>query len=192
MAKKSPSLDLLLKELQPVVDWHLFGIYLKLPKYELDKIQRQYFQTDGIERCKTEVLHLWLEGREKEDGVWEEVIEVLEKMKEEDLVRELRTKYFGQDTENISHLPSNSVSTFLETEPVIIDRSVVAAFSNLEHKFAKIVADIQELLEVANVPLKQLHRFVVERLENQSLSEPENIDHFLPSFAIITVALIIV
>ena len=177
MAKKSP-LHLLLKELQPVVDWHLFGIYLKLPKYELDKIQRQYFQTEGIERCKTEVLHLWLEGREKEDGVWEEVIEVLEKMKEEDLVRELRTKYFGQDAEHISHLPSNSVSTFLETEPVIIDRSVVGAFSNLEHKFAKIVADIQEHLEVSNVPLKQLHRFVVERLEDQSLPEPENIDHF--------------
>lgn len=182
MANKSPSLHLLLNELRPVVDWHSFGVYLKLPKYELDKIQRQYFQTEGIERCKTEVLHLWLEGREKEDGVWEEVIEVLEKMKEEDLVRELRTKYFGQDTEKIGLIPSNSVCTFLETKQIIIERNVVATFSNLEHKFAKIVADIQELLEVANVPLKQLQRFVVERLENQSLPEPENIDHF---FAII-------
>ena len=182
MANKSPSLHLLLNELRPVVDWHSFGVYLKLPKYELDKIQRQYFQTEGIERCKTEVLHLWLEGREKEDGVWEEVIEVLEKMKEEDLVRELRTKYFGQDTEKIGLIPSNSVCTFLETEQITIERNVVATFSNLEHKFAKIVADIQELLEVANVPLKQLQRFVVERLENQSLPEPENIDHF---FAII-------
>ena len=182
MSDEPPSLHLLQQELQPVVDWHLFGIYLKLPKPELDKIHRQYSQTEGTERCKTELFDFWLNNRTQEVGVWEEVIDALEKMKKDDLVRKLRSKYLRleMETETVSNNTfehDEAMEICKSPELIEVEESVVEAFTNLEITFARLVADVKQALEASNVSLTLLHRFIIERLEiEKPFSEPKTVD----------------
>ena len=181
MSDETP-LHLLQEELRPVVDWHLFGIYLKLPKPELDKIHRQYSQTEGTERCKTELFDFWLNNRTQEVGVWEEVIDALEKMKKDDLVRKLRSKYLRleMETETVSNNTfehDEAMEICKSPELIEVEESVVEAFANLERTFARLVADVKQALEASNVSLTVLHRFIIERLEiEKPFSEPKTVD----------------
>ena len=182
MSDETPSLHLLQQELQPVVDWYLFGVYLKVEKHELDKIYHDHFLMGKTERCKTELLDFWLKNRTQEFGVWEEVIDALEKMKKDNLVRKLRSKYLRLEMEietvNNNTVQHDEAMEICESpEPILVKESVVEAFTNLERTFARLVADVKQALERNNVSLTLLHRFIIERLEiEKPFSEPENID----------------
>ena len=68
------TVSLLLEELKEVTDWYLLGAYLNVPVYELKKINAQ----DGVERCKLEVLHYWLNTTTT--ASWKDIARALEQL----------------------------------------------------------------------------------------------------------------
>ena len=46
----SLSVSVLLSKLTKVVDWYVLGLHLNIPKYELDKIQKQFLLNEGVKR----------------------------------------------------------------------------------------------------------------------------------------------
>ena len=90
----APTLQELSNELKSVENWHLLGIKLGLHGYQLREIEQNYSR-DG-QRCKTEVLDLWL--RNAKNSTWEAIAEVLSLMKECVVADEIRKKYCCSST----------------------------------------------------------------------------------------------
>ena len=77
------SVSLLLFKLTKVVDWFVLGLHLNVPKYELDKIQKQFLLVEGVDRCKAEMLDMWL--KKEEEPHWRVIVDALEKMESYEL-----------------------------------------------------------------------------------------------------------
>ena len=84
----SLNVSILLSKLKRVTDWHTLGIYLDIPVYELDKIRQQFLAAEGIERCKSEMVHLWL--KTTVNASWADVAVALEKLNQIVLANEVR------------------------------------------------------------------------------------------------------
>ena len=72
----------------------MLGIKLGLHGYQLREIEQNYSR-DG-QRCKTEVLDLWL--RNAKNSTWEAIAEVLSLMEECVVADEIRKKYCCSST----------------------------------------------------------------------------------------------
>ena len=60
MCADTPTLQQLMKALQKLEDWHMFGVILGVPYSQLRKIELNH-QKDS-DRCKTEMLQYWLDS----------------------------------------------------------------------------------------------------------------------------------
>ena len=167
------SVSLLLSKLTKVVDWYVLGLHLNIPKYELDKIQKQFLLNEGVERCKAEMLDMWL--KKEEEPHWRVIVDALEKMKSYELAWELRDLHLDED-ESQSTDPNlcDKEDHPREVNPILVEKQVVKAFSRLESKFAKLVTDIQFSLQANNVPLENLCQYVKKRLNLQDLARANN------------------
>ena len=67
----------LLEELKEVDDWYLLGTYLNVPVHELKKIEATHTQ-NGVERCKLEMFHYWLETTMT--ASWKDIARALEQL----------------------------------------------------------------------------------------------------------------
>ena len=85
-----------MSKLTKVVDWYVLGLHLNIPKYELDKIQKQFLLNEGVERCKAEMLDMWL--KKEEEPHWRVIVDALEKMKNYELAQELRDLHLDEDS----------------------------------------------------------------------------------------------
>ena len=167
----SLSVSLLLSKLTKVVDWYVLGLHLNIPKYELDKIQKQFLLNEGVERCKAEMLDMWL--KKEEEPHWRVIVDALEKMKSYELAQELRDLHLDKDESQLSTSNvQNKEDRQSDINPILVEKQVVKAFSRLESKFAKLVTDVKFTLKDKQVPLEQLHSYIKTRLDIEDLPVP--------------------
>ena len=127
----SLSVSLLLFKLTKVVDWYVLDLHLNIPKYELDKIQKQFLLNEGVERCKAEMLDMWL--KKEEEPHWRVIVDALEKMKNYELAQELRHLYLDEDglqsivpTVQHARLTTKDSTT---NNTILVKKPVIKAFS---------------------------------------------------------------
>ena len=82
---------LLLTELRDVTNWHLLGVYLRVPQSILTDIETFYQQSEGPDRCKVETLRVWLQRNP--DASWKELVDALRQIDEKALATRLENKY---------------------------------------------------------------------------------------------------
>ena len=74
MCAGTPTLQLLMKALQKLENWHMFGVILGVPYSQLRKIESN--NPKDSDRCKAEMLQYWLDSTLVPK--WNEVILALE------------------------------------------------------------------------------------------------------------------
>ena len=82
--------SILSSELETVINWHQLGLNLGLPKYELDKIERDYQRND---RQRLEMLDKWLQCTP--NAAWRDVVSALEQMGENRIAENIFQKCKG-------------------------------------------------------------------------------------------------
>ena len=170
----SLSISLLLSKLTKVVDWYILGLHLNIPKYELDKIQKQFLLNEGVERCKAEMLDMWL--KKEEEPHWRVIVDALEKMKSYELAWELRDLHLDENESQSTTSVCKDNSTAVNPPSILVEEHVVNDFSRLESKFAKLVTDVKFTLKDKQVPLEQLHSYIKTRLDIENLPVPSTSD----------------
>ena len=176
------SLSSLLSKLLPVVDWEVLGLHLNIPKHELEKIRRQFFH-EGVERCKAEMLDLWLKTSNEEALHWNVISDALTKMRGlEELAQQIRTMGPSQEErkDRVDSMASKSTQQAASVNlSVKVQKPCLKRFSQLESKFAKLVSDILQELKSHGVSVNELHSYVKIRLELKSSSSPQSLDELL-------------
>ena len=172
----SLSVSVFLSKLTKVVDWYVLGLHLNIPKYELDKIQKQFLLNEGVERCKAEMLDMWL--KKEEEPHWRVIVNALEKMKSYELAQELRDLHLEEESQSTTSV-SNDNSTSVNPPSILVEEHVVNDFSRLESKFAKLVTDVKFTLKDKQVPLEQLHSYIKTRLNIENLPAPKTPDELI-------------
>ena len=81
------TLERIVEELESVVDWFHFGLYLRVPDYALNRIGADYKDTN---RCKTQVLMEWMNMQK---GSWSHIVQALIGIKMKTLATEIAEKY---------------------------------------------------------------------------------------------------
>ena len=66
-------------------------MYLRVPKSKLTDIEKRYQQSEGLDRCKEEVLYAWLQRTP--GASWKELINAIRQIDEEVLATRLEDKY---------------------------------------------------------------------------------------------------
>ena len=90
-----PTLKQLLKELEKVGKWFVFGIYLDVPVDQLEKIESSHQQKD-LERCKIDMLQYWLDNNV--NASWKNVVRALEQTDQLVLAETVKHKYLLSTT----------------------------------------------------------------------------------------------
>lgn len=160
MAVSPPTVQRLLEKLHSVSSWYMLGIHMEVEPSQLDKIRIQ-FLSEGVERCKAELFKHWTISCPQ--ASWTIVASALEKIGEVALSETVRKECSSAPGPAL-HQPQET-SSDIEAEPIIVDRLVVKKFTKLESKFARLVANAKKSLEESRIPLKQVERFITERLE---------------------------
>ena len=162
--------SILLSKLKRVTDWHTFGIHLQIPSYELDIIHQQ-FSTIGVERCKSEMFHLWL--RTNVNASWLDVADALEKLNEVVLANEVRQICPAVSTPNVtpesSSTNSNEGKEELQVEKINVEfkKPGVKKFRKIENRFASLVNNVKGTLQERGVSPSKLHGFLEVRLKQK-------------------------
>ena len=159
----TPSLSVvgLLEELHQVADWYMLGVYLGLPREELSHIESQFH---GLRRCKTEMFDLWL--RSSPNASWDQIALALEKCGEKVLARRIHELH--PVTPSVCAVPTDRCQQVEESSLIVeVDKAVVDRFTALEDKFAILVTNIMTALEEKQISLKNLQRFLKQRLEQR-------------------------
>ena len=170
----SLSVSLLLSKLTKVVDWYVLGLHLNIPKYELDKIQKQFLLNEGVERCKAEMLDMWL--KKEEEPHWRVIVDALERMNSYELAQELRDLHLDENESQSTTSVCKDNSTAVNPPSILVEEHIVNDFSRLESKFAKLVTDVKFTLKDKQVPLEQLHSYIKTRLDIENLPVPSTSD----------------
>ena len=163
-----PTLPLLLSKLLPVVEWETLGLHLDIPKHELEKIRVQFFH-EGVEKCKAEMLDLWLKRNNVENINWNVISDALRKMKGlEELVQEISQLTLSQEEREEEPNPTTTTRRNEEQASsisVAIPKLDMKRFSQLESKFAKLISSTLQELKSCGVSIDELHSYVKIRLE---------------------------
>ena len=179
------SLSVLLSKLLPVVEWETLGLHLDIPKHELEKIRVQFFH-EGVEKCKAEMLDLWLKRNNEENTNWNVISDALRKMKGlEELVQEISQLTLSQDAER-EEKPNPTTTRRNEEQAssisVAIPKLDMKRFSQLESKFAKLISNTLQELKSHGVSIDELHSYVKIRLELRHCSSsplPQSLDELV-------------
>ena len=149
---------------------------MKLPSKDLSLIEKQ-FSSNGPTRCKAELFIMWM--KQTPNASWELIAAALEKVKEPIVAERIR---------NICHAaraslpPSTSQkNTKPPTVRVIIEKNQLLVFTDLEMKFTSLVMGLAESLKEKPVPLKELKKFLIIRLDlrDGDLSQVTTIDDLI-------------
>ena len=159
----------LMTKLRQVTDWYMLGVYLELPSHELDKIRHQ-FHSDGVERCKAALFDLWT--RSSLNVSWEVISSALRKCGETVLAERVVkcTQQSNCSTAATCNSPLQQPCT--STKLITVGEERVDEFTEIEDSFAILVTNIKAAIEDKQVSLKELQRFLEERLE-QSLGHKQ-------------------
>lgn len=190
------SLSSFLSLLLQVVDWDILGLHLSIPKYELDKIRKQ-FHHEGVERCKAEMIHLWLTNYCTTEDVkeqWGLITDALDKMKG---LQELAEQIQNHCMITTSISSSNNIEKNEEERSVLVrvQKPYMKVFIQLESKFAKLITDTKRLLSTDHTPLlTDLHYYLKTRLDAPTLPPPHSLeelfDSISPHYCFLNVSLI--
>ena len=179
------SLSVLLSKLLPVVEWETLGLHLDIPKHELEKIRVQFFH-EGVEKCKAEMLDLWLKRNNEENINWNVISDALRKMKGlEELVQEISQLTLSQDEREEEPNPTTTTRRNEEQASsisVAIPKLDMKRFSQLESKFAKLISSTLQELKSRSVSIDELHSYVKIRLELRHCSSsppPQSLDELV-------------
>ena len=93
---RSLSIPVLLTELKDVTNFHMLGVYLRVPRKRLVEIERQFQMSQGLDRCKEEVLSAWLQITP--GASLKELIDALREINEIALASTLEDKYYQQSS----------------------------------------------------------------------------------------------
>ena len=180
-----PTLPLLLSKLLPVVEWEVLGLHLDIPKHELEKIRVQFFH-EGVEKCKAEMLDLWLKRNNEENINWNVISDALRKMKGlEELVQEISQLTLSQEEREEKPKPTTTTRRNEEQASsisVAIPKLDMKRFSQLESKFAKLISSTLQELKSRSVSIDELHSYVKIRLElrhSSSSPPPQSLDELV-------------
>ena len=196
-----PTLPLLLSKLLPVVEWETLGLHLDIPKHELEKIRVQFFH-EGVEKCKAEMLDLWLKRNNEENINWNIISDALRKMKGlEELVQEISQLTLSQEEREEKPNPTTTTRRNEEQASsisVAIPKLDMKRFSQLESKFAKLISSTLQELKSRGVSIDELHSYVKIRLElrHSSSSPPSQslddlvLDRLKPYYCLTNLSLI--
>ena len=88
---RSLSILVLLTELKDVTNFHMLGVYLQVPESRLTDIETRYLHSQGLDRCKKEVLSAWLQIIPGAN--WKELTDALREIDETALAAKLEDKY---------------------------------------------------------------------------------------------------
>ena len=172
--------SIFLSKLKRVTDWHTLGIHLDIPSYELDKIRQQFLAAEGVERCKSEMVHLWL--KTTVNASWADVAVALEKLNEIVLANEVRKIC----SPGIPGADSNVKLEDLPVEEVNVEfkKAEVKKFTKIENRFASLVNNVKVTLVEKKISPIKLHGFLEERLRQKLvLSENATIRDIFNSIA---------
>ena len=179
------SLSVLLSKLLPVIEWETLGLHLDIPKHELEKIRVQFFH-EGVEKCKAEMLDLWLKRNNEENINWNVISDALRKMKGlEELVQEISQLTLSQEEREEKPNPTTTTRRNEEQASsisVAIPKLDMKRFSQLESKFAKLVSSTLQELKSRSVSIDELHSYVKIRLELRHCSSsppPQSLDELV-------------
>ena len=93
----SPTVELLIKELNDVTNWYMFGATLGIPIHKLDAIKKE---CSDVEEQKVKMFQFWLQY--KLDVSWKMVIQALEQNNYLVLAAKLGRKYLLSDSSDVS------------------------------------------------------------------------------------------
>ena len=180
------SLSALLSKLLPVVEWETLGLHLDIPKHELEKIRVQFFH-EGVEKCKAEMLDLWLKRNNEENINWNVISDALRKMKGlEELVQEISQLTLSQEEREEKPNPTTTTTRRNEEQAssisVAIPKLDMKRFSQLESKFAKLISSTLQELKSRSVSIDELHSYIKIRLELRHSSSsplPQSLDELV-------------
>ena len=86
-----PTVQLLIKELNDVDDWYMFGVILGVPVSQLKKIKSSN-PHGGVERWLVDMFDYWIKNS---DPSWREIFEALASLKRRDLAAQVEKKYLS-------------------------------------------------------------------------------------------------
>ena len=87
-------LQQLLKELKTIDNWFVFGVHLRVPYYQLQRIKSSH-RSEEIELCKVDLLQYWLDN--DMSASWKAVIRALEEIDQLVLAATVKQKYLSGD-----------------------------------------------------------------------------------------------
>ena len=152
-------------------DWHLLGVFMKLPSKDLTLIEKQ-FSRDGPMRCKAELFNVWI--KRTPNASWELIAAALEKSGETVQAENIRKSCV------LSTLASQPSASAASTVSVVLDKGLLVSFSTLEREFAVIVKNLEVLLKRKKISLMEMGRFLDIRLDlDGELAKINDIDDFL-------------
>ena len=151
-----PSVKLLCSELNDVVNWERFGTYLNLEN-EIRKIRADYILY-GVDRCKLELYHLWLERNV--EASWSLICNALEKTGNVTLGSKLRQKYAPVLCEKAACVSSNPSSRLPITNQqdhsravgshstlISVRKNVLRGFSKVQEEYLCLVQNVKTSLK---------------------------------------------
>jgi ankyrin repeat protein len=159
--KMSANQQLLCKiqeDLQPLIDWYMLGVYLKIPKETLDDIEGRHFRVGGIARCKLEMISFWLQNGQENEGLMTELVTALVKMNYQTLAEKISNRLEKEKVEEYDANP-------LESVVLLVERDTVKRFTELEVAFVNLEIEVIEQLVNSKVSPNTLKLFLSRRLD---------------------------
>ena len=168
MSLSPPTIIQFVEELTKEPKWYDLGVFLEVPKTELDKIERDHSK-DGTGRCLIEV-YSYLKNMEMLPS-WEDISLVLKKMKNVNLSNSIRKKY----------LQENHVKPFptLSQEVVPVEKKIVRQFEKVEKAFDDMETAIREALIQDSTSIKKIQLIATRWCKDDKLRELDNVDDIL-------------
>ena len=159
-----PSVEDLQEHLKNLVRWEIFAIHLPgIERKDIDIINRdRRDDTVGQKQCLYDV---WL--RAYPDASWEDVIHALEKVKENEIAKNIREKFHVNETA-MSPKPSEEaprdllhVGTGAVTSKIPVAKHVVDELEKLDKDFNTLTSDVRSNIQTeVDIGVKSLEYFV--------------------------------
>ena len=164
-----PTLNLLCDELREVVEWDQIAVNLKVSYGDIKSIEGQY---PDLWRRKMDSLQKWLDQSNTVHS-WCTIADAVERVNSR-VAEHIRTKYAAvldqvpshsqvkeHSSVNKDQYPPSKIKEQEQNESnIILERDVAEEITELEHRFAALVAETQECLEQRPNKLLPFYRYL--------------------------------
>ena len=167
MSLSPPTIVQFVEELAEEPKWYDLGVFLEVPKIELDKIELDHSK-DGTRRCLTEV-YSYLNNMEMLPS-WEDISLFLKKINNAHLSNSIRKKYFQENP--VKPLP------MLSQEVVPVEKKIVRQFEQVEEAYNDMEKAIRQALIQNSISIKDIRFTATQWCGDDELRE-DDVDNIL-------------